>query len=265
MPTYLPTRPMEWRTQPDIYCKTSEDMYLHSCLLDIINAPHHKARQTPHNRLYGIIDNLPWFQKIKSIAKRDKCFAEALDNLWLWLFGKNKDGHYRIDTFEPRSREVGLTNSFLAFIRNKFKWLLQDVYKKAKKPVPLSLDSLLGGGEENGTPNTKAMQAILEHNDPFDFLAEAEDSDLKKAFLRYCANQPKSLNVAYGQRRTQEKGFTCNAWLQRTAFGNPPMIQAELATEFDLSVDTITAHVQLFYQLIKEEYQQWFREIPRAI
>lgn len=255
---------MQWRTQPDIYCKTPEDRKLHSCLLDIINAPHHRARQIPHNRLYGFIDNLSWFQKIKSIAKRDKCFAEALDNWWLWLFGQNRNGQNRIDTFEPRSSEVGLTNSFLAFIRDKFNWLLKDVYKKAKKIIPLSLDSLLSGDGENGTPNPKAMQAILDHNNPFDFLVEAEDSDLKQDFFRYCASQPKSLDVAYGQRRTQEKGFTCNAWLQRTVFGKPPKIQAELAEEFGLSVDTITAHVQLFKQLIKEEYQQWFREIPRA-
>jgi hypothetical protein len=255
---------MEWRTQPDIYCKTPEDRNLHSCLLDIINASHHRARQIPHNRLYGFIDNLPWFQKIKSIAKRDKCFAEALDNFWLWLFGQNKDGHYRIDTFEPRSSEVGLSNSFLAFIRNKFKWLLQDVYRKAKKPVPLSLDSLLSGDGENETPNAKAIQAILDDNsDPFKFLVGAEDSDFKD-FMRHCANQPKSLDVVYGQKCTQEKGFTCNAWLQRTVFGNPPKIQAELAEEFGLSVYTITEHVQKFKQLIKEEYQQWFSEIPRA-
>lgn len=252
---------MEWRTQPNLYCLTPQDRELHTYLMDIINAPSHKARQIPHNRLFGFIDNLPWLKKIKSIARRDQCFAEALDDLWLWLFGKNKDGQYRIDIFEPRSHEVGLTNSFTAYIKFKFNRLLTDVYRRAKK-VPLSLDQLLGNDEEGASP--KAMKAILDHRDPFDFVAEAEGSDIKKAFLRHCASQPASLDIAYGQKRTQEKGFTCNAWLQRTVFGKPPKIQAELATEFDLSVDTITAHVQLFYQLIKKEYQQWLREIPRA-
>jgi hypothetical protein len=57
---------------------------------------------------------------MRSIAKNNRSFAEAFDDLWLWLFGTRQDGRSCLEAFEPRSAIAGLTENFMAYLKNKF-------------------------------------------------------------------------------------------------------------------------------------------------
>jgi hypothetical protein len=239
--------PMDWQTQPQIYCKTPEDRYLYDLLMAIINAPSNDARKSAHNQLFKALDRCHWLHRIRACAKYDRCFAEALDNFWPWLFGKNQEGLHRIAAFKPRSAQHGLTNSFFAYLKNKFEYLLKTVYTSRNKPMPSSLDSLL---ELNFNHPVIIDPGIT----PLEQVLETEDNAETRAFLTYCAQQPSSLDVTYGQQRTQSKGLTCNAYLQKTYFSSLPLTQKQLAQEFSLSLDTVNDLVKQFRLLLKQEY-----------
>jgi hypothetical protein len=128
--------------------------------------------------------------------------------------------------------------------------LLKTAYKKQKKEFTLSLDALLEiDPHKYETPDHQLM--------PWENLQAAESSEENQAFLAYCRSQPNSLNVAYGQKQTQAKGFTCNAYLQNTHFSDDPSIQEELAQKFGISIDTVNDHIKKFRDLLKQEYRQF--------
>jgi predicted DNA-binding protein YlxM (UPF0122 family) len=65
--------------------------------------------------------------------------------------------------------------------------------------------------------------------------------------------------VTYGQKQTQARGFTCNAYLQNTYFSDDPLIQEELAEKFGISSDTVHEHIKKFRILLKQEYTQFMQ------
>jgi hypothetical protein len=241
---------MDWLNDPDRYCQTPADYQLCDRLRAAINASDVNTRQTANNRLFALLDNHAWVVKMRSIAKNNRFFAEALDNLWLWLFSTRKDGRSCLSAFEPRSAIHGLTGNFLAYLKNKFGWLLKTAYRQKNKQFPLSLDALLEiDPHKYEAPDHQLM--------PWETLQAGESSAENQAFLAYCRSQPQSLNVAYGQKQTQAKGFTCNAYLQNTYFSDDPLIQEELGKKFGISIDTVNDHIKKFRILLKQEYTQF--------
>jgi hypothetical protein len=134
---------MDWLNDPDRYCQTPADYQLCDRLRAAINASDDNARQTANNRLFAMIEKTLWFIKMRSMAKNNRFFAEALDNLWLWLFGTRQDGRSRLSAFEPRAAGSGFFENFMAYLKNKFGWLLKTTYQHKNKQFTLSLDALL--------------------------------------------------------------------------------------------------------------------------
>jgi hypothetical protein len=243
---------MDWLNDPDRYCQTPADYQLCDRLRAAINASDDNARQTANNRLFAMIEKTLWFIKMRSMAKNNRFFAEALDNLWLWLFGTRQDGRSRLSAFEPRAAGSGFFENFMAYLKNKFGWLLKTTYQHKNRQFTLSLDALLEiDPHRYETPDHQLM--------PWETLQVGESRTENQAFLAYCRTQPPSLNVTYGQKQTQARGFTCNAYLQNTYFSDDPLIQEELAEKFGISSDTVHEHIKKFRILLKQEYTQFMQ------
>lgn len=181
--------------------------------------------------------------------------ADIIENLWLWLFGEDKDGipqieKFSVDKIKPENIDEGLFNNMLFWLRKQCKYLrLENKRKYYKQSQVLPSDA----------PKTVGDNEVGTFLDSF----EATHTAKWRKFLDACYHdEDNSLKQPFSKKFPT---FTCHVYLMVVEFRDPRPNNVEEVAEvlaqdhkLHISTDTIGRLArENFVPLLKQKYQDF--------